>query len=108
MEGWNCLESATGAGEPMRVGELVAIDGFDGVMVSSCRLLLEERGTSLRSMSSRALFLLCFSMSEYYYYNCQLNDRQYAMMERQSKLKCNVERDCQANRRKTIMLKGKS
>lgn len=59
-----------GAGEPMRVGELVAIDGFDvvvawaGESVSDgrcCRLFLEEGVTSLRSMSSRALFLL-FSM----------------------------------------------
>lgn len=72
MEGWNSLERARGAGEPTRVGELVAIDGFDGVMASSCRLLLEERGTSLRSVSSRALFLLC-SMSECY--DCQLKDR---------------------------------
>ena len=41
----------TGAGEPMSVGELVAIDGFDVVVTwtresafdaLSCRLLLEE------------------------------------------------------------------
>ena len=52
----------------MSVGVLVAIDGFDVVMVwagevgsdaRACRLLLEEWVTSLRSMSSRALFLLC-------------------------------------------------
>ena len=47
---------------------LVATDGFDVVMVwagesvsdaRACRLLLEEWVTTLRSMSSRALFLLC-------------------------------------------------
>ena len=50
------------------MGVLVAIDGFDVVMVwagesvsdaRACRLLLEEWVTTLRSMSSRALFLLC-------------------------------------------------
>ncbi len=55
------------AGEPMSVGELVAMDGFDVVVVWvigfgseawSCRLLLLERVIDLRSMSSRALFLL--------------------------------------------------
>ena len=46
----------------MSVGVLVAIDGFDVVSISdarACRLLLEEWVTTLRSMSSRALFLLC-------------------------------------------------
>ena len=56
-----------GAGEPMRVGELVAIDGLDGIMAWAvgfgsgawfCRLLLLERMIDLRSMSWRALFLL--------------------------------------------------
>lgn len=56
-----------GAGEPMSVGELVAIDGFDVVIAwavvvvsdaRSCRLFLLESVTCLRSMSSRALFLL--------------------------------------------------
>ena len=55
------------AGEPISVGELVAVDGFDVVVVWviefgseawSCRLLLLERAIDLRSMSSRALFLL--------------------------------------------------
>ena len=61
-----------GAGEPMRVGELVAIDGLDGIMGWAvglgsgawfCRLLLLERMIDLRSMSWRVLFLL-FSMTE--------------------------------------------
>ena len=68
MEGWTIREGGTGAGEPMSVGVLVAIDGFDVVMVwagesvsdaRACRLRLKEWVTTLRSMSSRALFLLC-------------------------------------------------
>ena len=68
MEGWTIREGGTGAGEPMSVGVLVAIDGFDVVMVwagesvsdaRACRLRFEEWVTTLRSMSSRALFLLC-------------------------------------------------
>ena len=72
MEGWTIREGGTGAGEPMSVGVLVAIDGFDVVVMvwagesvsdaRPCRLLLEEWVTTLRSMSSRALFLLCDDM----------------------------------------------
>lgn len=70
MEGWRLGAGIRGAGEPMSVGGLVAIDGFSVLRVwavvsasdaRSCRLLLLERVTSLRSMSSRALFWL-FSM----------------------------------------------
>lgn len=71
-EGWRLREGMMGAGEPMRVGELVALDGVDGIMGWAvgfgsgawfCRLLLLERMIGLRSLSSRALFLL-FSMTE--------------------------------------------
>lgn len=57
-----------GAGEPMRVGELVAIDGCDvfkaggaGESVSGvrcCRLLLKDGAVGLGSLSSSDLFLL--------------------------------------------------
>ena len=63
----------TGTGEPMSVGELVAIDGFDvvmawaGVFVSdaswSCRLLFRKWIASWLSISSKALFLI-FSILE--------------------------------------------
>ena len=51
----------TGTGEPMSVGELVAIDGFAwaGVIVSDawpCRLLFRKWIASWLSISSRALF----------------------------------------------------
>lgn len=62
MEGRTISEGVVGAGEPMSVGELEAMDGVVAFWAGSddwcCLLFLEEWFTSLRSLSSRALFLL--------------------------------------------------
>lgn len=73
-------EGVRGAGEPMSVGGLVAIDGCDvfkawaGESVSDawcCRLLLEELVIGLCSLSSSDLFLL---VSMFEYLKLQKND----------------------------------